>query len=108
VTRDEAARLRDILQAARTIQEYTATDPRLDDALVQDAVQFRLSVIGEAVKTLAPATQAKEPEIPWSLWAKQRDLISHSYFRVDPSLMAETVAKDIPALIDAVERLLRD
>jgi uncharacterized protein with HEPN domain len=107
VSRDEATRLTDILDAAKVIQSYRARDAVLDDPLVQDAILFRLTVIGEAVKQLSAETRAKEPDVDWSAWAGLRDVIAHTYFRVDMQLIQETVATSVPRLAAAVERLLR-
>ena len=66
MSRGEATRLTDILDAAEVIQSYAARDASLDDPLVQDAILFRLTVIGEAVKQLSVETRAKEPDVDWS------------------------------------------
>lgn len=66
MSRGEATRLTDILDAAEVIQSYAARDASLDDPFVQDAILFRLTVIGEAVKQLSVETRAKEPDVDWS------------------------------------------
>jgi len=77
-----------------------------NDRLLQEAVLFRLAVIGEAVKNLSGETRAKEPGVDWSAWAGLRDVISHSYFRVDMAIIWDTVDRDVPVLAAAVGRLL--
>ncbi len=47
MSRDEATRLTDILEAAEAIQSYTARDPDLGDPLVQDAILLRLAAAVE-------------------------------------------------------------
>jgi uncharacterized protein with HEPN domain len=106
VSRDEATRLTDILGATEVILSYAARDADLDDSLVQDAILFRLTVIGEAVKKLSAVTCAQEPGIDWSAWAGLRDVIAHSYFRVDMQLIQNIVATGVPELAAAVGRLL--
>jgi uncharacterized protein with HEPN domain len=112
VTRDEVFRLRDIHEALELIQSYArragAYPEGRDDAFLQDAVLFRLAVIGEAVKSLPHETTGKAPEIDWSAWAGLRDVISHSYFRVDMAIIWATVDSDVPKLAAAIDRLLAD
>jgi uncharacterized protein with HEPN domain len=63
-------------------------------------------VIGEAVKHLAQKTRESAPEIPWADIAGLRDLIAHEYFRIDIHRVLEIVEGDLPALEQAVDRLL--
>jgi uncharacterized protein with HEPN domain len=58
------------------------------------------------VKGLPAETISKEPKIDWSAWAGLRDVITHSYFRVDMEMIWQTVDQDAPALAAAVDRLL--
>ncbi len=110
MSRDEVSRLQDIQDALELIQSYAARagdfSEERDDQLLQDAVLFRLAVIGEAVKNLPADTIGKAPEIEWSAWAGLRDVISHSYFRVNMEIIWETVDQDVPKLALAVARLL--
>ena len=110
MSRDELMRLEDIEDALSSIADYASRAADFEvgrgDRLLQDAVMFRLAVIGEAVKNLSDETYAKEPEIDWSAWAGLRDIISHSYFRIDTEIIWDTVDRDVPTLAAAVERLL--
>ena len=110
MSRDEVIRLQDIQEALALIQSYAARASAFPeerhDRLLQDSILFRLTVIGEAVKGLPAATISKAPEIDWSAWAGLRDVITHSYFRVDMEMIWETVDRDAPALAEAVNRLL--
>jgi uncharacterized protein with HEPN domain len=63
-------------------------------------------VIGEAVKHLAPETREAAPEIRWADVAALRDLIAHEYFRIEMERVLEIIDCDLPALEQAIERLL--
>jgi len=110
VSRDDVFRLQDIKEALDLIQSYAARASSFpkgrDEQLLQDAILFRLAVIGEAVKNLPAETVAKDPEVEWSAWAGLRDVISHSYFRVNMAIIWDTVDSDVPKLAAAVDRLL--
>jgi uncharacterized protein with HEPN domain len=78
----------------------------LADGLVYDAVRVRLIEIGEAVKSLPADAVATEPGIPWRDIATMRDRLAHRYFDTMHSIVAATVANDLPLLEEAVLRLL--
>lgn len=97
--------LRDILEAAAAICDHLERGS-IDDGLVFDATRVRLIEIGEAVKDLDPTLTDAEPDIAWADVAKMRDHLAHRYFDTDHSIVAATIAHDLPPLVSAVERLL--
>lgn len=108
MSRREQDRLRDIRDAIAAIDAHVRGAPGLDDPVVHDAVLYQFVVIGEAVKNLAPETQACAPEVPWQDVAGLRDLIAHEYFRIEAKRISEIVESDLPALRDAIDRLLSE
>lgn len=110
MSRNEHDRLRDISDAIAAIREHltrTGKEPCGDDAaLLHDALLFQFVVIGEAVKNLAPETRDAEPDIPWADIAALRDLIAHEYFRIEIDRVLAIVERDLPALEQAIQRLL--
>ncbi len=102
--RDEQ-RLNDILASLAAIQRYLVRGG-LSDGLIFDAVRIRLIEIGEAAKALSPEVMATEPDIPWRDIARMRDYLAHRYFDTDHSIVESTVMHDLPALTEAVQRLL--
>src|SRR5216684_3761640 len=107
MSRDEEIRLADIAESLQLIRTYrdraTEFSDGREDQLLGDAVLLRLAVIGEAVKHLSEDTRAQEPDIDWAAWAGQRDLISHSYFRIEMTMIWDTVDTDVPKLDAAVD-----
>lgn len=105
MSRHDARRLEDVLVAAAVIREHLARGP-LTDGLVYDAVRIRLIEIGEAVKAVDRGVLAAEPDIPWNDVAGMRDYLAHRYFDTDHAIVAATVERDLPPLVEAVRRLL--
>lgn len=110
MSRNERDRLRDLKNAIVAIREYLARGPEEPDdaggALLHDALLFQFVVIGEAVKNLSAETRESAPEIPWTDIAGLRDLIAHEYFRIEIDRVLEIVEADLPALEQAIDRLL--
>ncbi len=108
--RGEAERLRDLKDAIAAIvahiERARSLLDGLNDPLLHDALLFQFVVIGEAVKHLGEETRARAPEIPWEDVAGLRDLIAHEYFRIRIERVLEIVERDLPALEQAIERLL--
>jgi uncharacterized protein with HEPN domain len=109
MTRDAVERLKDILEALEAIERYVGgslAKPSIGDAVVLDAVLFRLLVIGEAAKNVDEELREDAPGVPWSDFAGLRDVIAHQYFRVQKQIVEDTVREDLPALKRAVEALV--
>ena len=106
MSRSDERLLGDIALACEAIIDYSSRASAPED-LVFDAVRIRLVEIGEAVKGLSDATVARAPEVPWSDIARMRDTLAHHYFDTSHAIVTETARTDIPALYEAVGRLLR-
>lgn len=76
------------------------------DLKTQDAVIRQFEIIGEAVKCLPAEVLAIEPAIPWGQIAGFRDVLAHSYFAVDASVVWDAARNKAPELKSACERLL--
>jgi uncharacterized protein with HEPN domain len=105
VSRHDAERFADILDAIDAIGAHLRRGD-LSDSLVYDAVRVRLIEVGEAVKALPPDDLTSEPGIPWRDVAAMRDRLAHRYFDTAHSIVAATVANDLPPLEAAVRRLM--
>ena len=99
-------RLLDVQVALDAIDAHTRRGD-LSDGLVFDAVRVRLIEIGEAVKAVPNEVLAGEPDLPWSEIARMRDHLAHHYFDTTHSIVAATVAQDLPELRGAIQRLLQ-
>ena len=106
MSRRDVERLRDIVAAAEAIASHL-TRGELSDGLIYDAVRVRLIEIGEAVAAVSEDVLATEPQIPWRDVKGMRNHLAHRYFDTAHSIVAATVAGDLPPLLAAVERLLQ-
>ena len=64
--------------------------------------------MGEAIRNLPTEVQAAHPEIPWGKIRGMRNEIVHGYFRIDADIMRTVATTEVPAIVDALRRLLAD
>lgn len=70
-----------------------------------DVVLWRLTVLGEAAKTVPAELRAANPQVPWASAARLRDRIVHHYEGVDHDAIISVVRRDLPALLAMLEPL---
>lgn len=92
--------LRDALAHFDTVQAYAEHD--LDDQLVIDAICMRLSAGIEALATLEPNVRDHLFGADWPLMWGMRNRIAHGYLLVDSAIIRQTLAQDIPKIIDRI------
>jgi uncharacterized protein with HEPN domain len=73
--------------------------------VVQAAVFWHLTVIGEAVRSLPHDLLYLEPDIDWSAIVAMRNVLVHAYFGIELERVWRTVALELPTLEAAVNRL---
>ena len=108
MSRDPHLRLQDIIEACERLEAYIENldFPAFDrDLKTQDAVIRVFEIIGEAVKSLPEQWTEKEPEIPWRQIAGFRDVLAHSYFAVNSSVVWAAASEKAPSLKAACLRL---
>lgn len=102
--------LKDMLDSATRLEREIAGKTYaqfLNDEAAQDAVVFRLIVIGEAAKKISPTTRASMPQLPFDAIARMRDVLSHVYWRIDYRIVWDTATRDIPEVIRHIGAYLR-
>ena len=73
------------------------------DLKTQDAVVYRLGVIGEAARWTSDAARAAIP-MDWSAIIGMRHRLFHGYREIKLDLVWFTVTDDLPVLVAAIER----
>lgn len=106
MTRGDAERLRDVLEAAGRIRRHRSRAGVVPKDLLLDAVKYQLVVIGEAVKGVGTTTRSQQPEVSWQKIAGLRDLLAHEYFRIDSRRIDSIVDLELSDLERAARQLL--
>lgn len=109
MSRDPELRLGDIIEACERVASYISGMDASEfrrDAKTQDAVIRQFEIIGEAVKGLSPEITVAAPDVPWPQIARFRDVLAHSYFAIDPSVVWDAASAKAPLLKEAAEKLL--
>jgi uncharacterized protein with HEPN domain len=108
MSRDPHLRLLDIIEACERLElyienlDFAAFDA---DQKTQDAVIRVFEIIGEAVKSIPDEWTEKEPDIPWRQIAGFRDVLAHSYFAVNSSVVWAAAVEKAPLLKAACIRM---
>jgi len=99
------AHMRDCLDR---IAEYANGERTRFDAsrLVQDAVIRNLQTLAESSQRLSTEIKGTEPQIPWRELSGFRNVIVHGYLGIDLGAVWLVVEQDLPALTDAVNRMV--
>ena len=109
--RTQSARLEDIAEAVGKIGRFLhgkSFEDFSNDALVHDAVVRNLEIISEASRHLSEDTKKLAPEVPWRKVADMGNWLRHAYEKVNDPILWETIQDGLPALGEAVRRLLTE
>jgi len=100
--------LQEVLEGILAINSYTeglSEDEFIHDQKTLDACIRRFQILGEATKKLPIEWKETEAEIPWKDVANFRNLLVHEYFRIDETLLWNTIKQDLSPLLSACERI---
>ena len=79
-----------------------------EDRKTYDAVWAKLVVLGEAAANIPDEIRARHPEIPWRTIVATRNRLIHGYPVVEEGVVWQTVTEDLPELVVALRRLLKE
>jgi uncharacterized protein with HEPN domain len=79
-----------------------------ENTLVQDAVLRRITIIGEATKSVPDDVRSRYPDVPWKKIAGTRDKVVHDYNHVDLEVVWEIISKDLLPFQDRLKVILDD
>jgi uncharacterized protein with HEPN domain len=103
-------RLLDILEAIGRIETERVKGKAVfeSDPLLQVWMIHHLMIIGEAVRSIDPAIRQKYPLIPWRQIAGMRNILVHDYFRINETIVWETVENHLSPLKEQLEQILNE
>jgi len=106
--RGDRDRLQDILEAIDRIEQYTAGGRATFDQneLVQTWVIYHSQILGEAVRGLSAQLIAQHPQVPWSAIIGMRNILIHTYFKINRDAVWRVVEHDIPVLKQHIVSIL--
>lgn len=110
-TRNVQLYLQDILEAIKSIGEYTKGLTYADytaDKKTVDAVVHNLEIIGEAANNISNDFTAEHEDIPWQKMIGMRNKMVHEYFGVDQGIIWQTIQVDLPPLLELLKELIKD
>ena len=99
-----------IKESVERVYAYSRDHPGAlsEDGAIRDAIVWRLETIGEATSHLSEELKARHLSLPWHEMRGFRNIAAHGYLTVKPTRVQEIIDHDLPALLAAVDRELRD
>lgn len=91
-------------RAIEIVGRLDPADPTSDRDLL-DALLWNFTVLGEAARAVSDEVKAEHPDVPWVDPVRLRNRIVHGYWSVDLDVLTATARDDLPALIEALERI---
>ena len=109
--RNDPKRLKDILQAIDTINQYV--DGRDMEAFLADkksyhAVIYNIMIMGEAANMLTFEFREAHPEIEWKQITNMRNFLIHGYHNVEEDLVWEAISVDLPPIRERIVKYLEE
>lgn len=109
MSESDAIRLRHMLDAAREALHYgagkTADDLQANRVLALALIRC-IEIVGEAAARVSAELKIGHPEVPWADIVGMRNRLVHAYFEIDLVRVCDTLAADLPPLINQLEALL--
>lgn len=106
---DDVSRLHHIIEAGNKAIEFTKGRKRSDldtNAMLSLALVRLLEIIGEAAWGVSEGLRSKYPEIAWRQMTAMRNRLIHGYFDVNQDIVWETVTRELPLLINQLQKVL--
>jgi uncharacterized protein with HEPN domain len=108
MSREPSLLVGDMIAACDLLRSFAAGFDRTslaEDAKTVAAIERELFILGEAVKQLPPRFRDRHRDIEWRQIAGFRDVLAHTYWRIDPDVLWQTVTEDVPTLREQLATL---
>jgi uncharacterized protein with HEPN domain len=92
-----------LAKSEKLTQELFFQDETLKRAFVRS-----IEIIGEATKNVSTEFRLKYPDIDWKKIAGMRDVLIHSYFGVDYTIVWDVIKNHIPTLYSRIKEILNE
>ena len=103
-------RIRHMLDASREIRKFCRDvdfQGFRDNRMLNLAVLKDIEIIGEAASKVSLEFREEFANVPWQAIVDTRNRLVHGYFDVDLKVLWDTVRRDIPGLIQALQGVLQ-
>ena len=107
---EDEERLRHMFDAAEEAISFAAGRGRADldtDRILTLALVKGIEIIGEAAFRMSEEIREKFTQIPWPEIVGMRHRLIHAYFEIDHDILWETVTRNLPQLITALEAVFK-
>ncbi|MBN1291190.1 MAG: DUF86 domain-containing protein [Candidatus Latescibacteria bacterium] len=105
---DDMLRIRHIFDAAEKVRNFIQNKSRENlnsDDMLLFALVRAIEIIGEAARYISDDFKNNHPEIPWLDIMGMRNRLIHGYFDLDLDVVWKTSTRNIPALIEQLEKI---
>ena len=108
---DDGVRLRHMRDASREAVRFSKGKHRADlddDRMLVFALVKAIEIVGEAANQTSDATRIYLPDLPWVDIVGMRHRLIHAYFDINLDILWQTVQRDLPPLITALDDALAE
>ena len=105
----DSVRIRHMLDAAHSALSFVQGRTRGDldeDEMLVFALTKAVEIVGEAANQVSSSTRDELSGIPWADVVGMRNRLVHVYFDIDLDVLWQTVAEDLPTLIELIEPIV--
>jgi uncharacterized protein with HEPN domain len=103
--------LQDIVESVNAIERFLKNvreEDFLSNELVQSAVSYKLTIIGEAAAHISDKLKNRYPQVEWKEIIGFRNFAVHVYFAVNWKIVWTTATEDIAVLKKQILEILQN
>lgn len=97
-----------IVEIRSFVQKISSPEEFEQDAMLKNACEWLLIIIGLASSKITPHTRAKHPEVDWEKHIELSRFLRENYFEVDIKEIWSVIENDLPILQPKIEAILKE